>query len=225
MAFDFSDLQGQRFQADMQKASGYKPLIRKDLEAAYGRYGEVGVKMGRVAGKNDAQLYKQATDDVLNWWKRGKEKSAQAAAAEVRRKAQEQAAAQQAAQQAAARPAAPAAQSSGGAGGGGGPMLPNTAMGSGGTPSKLRSLETRADPNYVQLQLARNGFRGAVPPAYALTNVAAFDAWLERAIALRQGIQKPGTFDPKITTPATPKVNATAPQYKATTKSGGARTI
>lgn len=212
MAFDFNDLQGQRFQQDLQTASGYKPLIKKDLEAAYGRYKDVGVKVGRVKGKNDSELYKQATDDVLKWWKHNKAEAAKKAAAEA---AAKKAAAESAAKSKAtpARVAAAPTYGGGSSGGGGGTMLPNTAMGSGGTAARLPTLQTRADPNYVRLEMARAGFRGIIPPSYALTTVQAFDAWLAQQIQLRQGVQKPGTSDPKIT--------ATAPKPAAPTATGG----
>lgn len=225
MAFDFTDLQGQRFQQDLQTASGYKPLLKKDLDEAYGRYKDVGVKAGRVKGKSDADLYKQATDDVLRWWKFNKEKAAKdaadAAAAAARAAAPRIVSGKtMAARRAAAgEVAAPRVVSGATMAARRAASMPDTAMGDGGTPSNLPTLQTRADPNYVRLELARAGFRGVVPPAYALTTVEAFNSWLAQQVQLRQGIT--GTSDPKISTPA-PTTRTTT---RKSSSGGSARTM
>ena len=189
MAFDFSDLSEQRFASDLQQAAGFKPLIKKDLEQAYSRYKDVGVKMGRVKGKSDAQLYKQATDDVLKWWKLQKSKTTPTGNKPATP----------------GQPGAPTSPGSGpgssggggagsgGAGSGGsgsgrsGTMLPDTAAGGKYTgPTNLKPISQPLNKNYMNQQLQRSGFPGARPPLYALKNQDAFDSWLARAVRIRQ---------------------------------------
>jgi hypothetical protein len=73
---DFSDISANRFQEDLRRAAGYKPLIKEDLTKAYKRYESAGVKFGRVGSKSDKDLYKMATNDVLTWYKKNKAQAA-----------------------------------------------------------------------------------------------------------------------------------------------------
>ena len=191
LAVNFEDLASgsTSFEDDLRAAAGFSPITREDLTNAYARYKDVGVKMGRVRGKSDAALYKQATNDVINWWKFQKnaeaeaERKAKQQAKERERAAEQarQAASRQAAAQEQARQAARASAGSGGSSGSGGPMLPDTAMLDSNTPTPTPPVSI----TYVQQMLARNGFAGAHPPSYAYRSKADFDAWLRRAIRYR----------------------------------------
>lgn len=78
---DFSEVNANRFQDDLRRAAGYKPIIREDLEKAYARYKGVGVKFGNInklpkSSQTDKALYKKATDDVVKWYKANKKPAA-----------------------------------------------------------------------------------------------------------------------------------------------------
>lgn len=208
MAFNFNDLQAQRFQDDLRAAAGYKPLLKSDLQKAYSRYKDVGVKMGRVKGKTDAQLYRMATRDVLAWWKA--QQADKSAGGQT--------------PTAPSTPAPPAGGASGGSSGapsagGGSPtggttrssrsMLPNTAVGPRGTATKLVPI------SYVLDQLARHGLGGARPPAYAYNSKEDFDAWLRRALRLRTQ-QTYGT--PVIVAPTSPQPGIPLTQESTVTR-------
>lgn len=186
----FEDLAGQRFQEDLRAAAGYSPITETELKNAYARYKDVGVKLGRVKGKSDSALYKQATNDVLAWWKHQKKAEADAKAAKRKAEAEARRRAEQAARGAGGSGSG-GSRSSGGTGGGGsrsrGAMLPDTAIGSGGPSTQMVSIA------YVETMLARNGFTGARVPEYARRSKADFDAWLARAIRYRQA-QSPYTY-------------------------------
>ena len=195
MAVDFNDLSEQRFASDLQQAAAYKPLLKEDLNKAYKRYAAVGVKMGRVKGKSDAQLYKQATDDVLKWWKKNKTEAAasKAKADQAAKQARWDAhkAAQKAAQSATSPGTGSRSTGSGGTGSGGsgtsrGASLPDTAMGSGGSRSRLPHISQPLSRTYMNAVLEQNALDGANIPSYATKNRDAFDAWVKRAIAYRR---------------------------------------
>lgn len=187
MAVSFDDIKGERFQEDLRQAAGFKPLMQGDLERAYKRFEDVGVRMGRVRGKTDSQLYKQATDDVLAWWKKQKADEAERVAAAQRAEAERVAAAARQQEEirrqqaAAARQAASTAARSGGANYTGG-MLPDTAAGNDAPSAEQVRVLQRPSPDYVQQQIARYNLWGARPPAYALTTVGAFDQWVRSAV-------------------------------------------
>lgn len=206
MAFNFTDLSGQRFQQDLQTASGYKPLIKKDLEAAYGRYKDVGVKMGRVKGKSDAELYKQATTDVLNWWKYNKNKAAQAAAARAAAERAAQAQAAPASQAPAAQAPAYSAAGFSGIQGTQGAVAPASTASTTRNVSKATIAKRKPDPSYVRAELMRAGLGNVLPPAYALASNEAFNAWLQSITSQRATREKRGVRT--VTAPRNP-----APKY------------
>jgi hypothetical protein len=180
LAFRFDDLQANRFQDDLKQAAGFKPLLKSDLEQSYKRYESAGVKLGRVKGKSDADLYKMATNDVLSWWKNQKAEEARRAA-EARQAAQraaEQAARQQQEMQAAAQAAA---RNVGGNFGGGSTLLPDTAAGGGSASAEQLRVLQPVTSEYIRQQFERYNLWGAKPPAYALVTVGAFDQWVRSA--------------------------------------------
>lgn len=178
----FNDLtQGQRFQDDLRQAAGYAPITRSELENAYSRYKDVGVKMGRVGGKSDAALYQMATDDVLNWWRA--QKSAEAE--ESRRRSSSGRNPNNAAPlpSRGGQPSYGAGGNRGGATGrrGSSGMLPDTSTRAvGGTTTPPVSIV------YVQNMLSRYGLRNASVPSYARRSQRDFDAWLQRTLRFRE---------------------------------------
>lgn len=218
MAFDFSDLQEQRFASDLETAAGYKPLLPSDLDKAYARYGSVGVKRGRVAGKSDAQLYKQATDDVLKWWKAQKAKPNPPTgnSGSAPPKGSSPNAGSGNSRGNSSQGYSTPVSSGGSSGGRSTPLLPDTSMAArgGATAPKLAPIP-RVSHTYVKAKLAQNGFSGATPPDYALTSQAAFDAWLQRAINLRD------ERAPRKATPKTPAKVTAAKRKTAVAKKTG----
>lgn len=195
MAINFQDLvtgqpsqQSSDFAANIQKASGYKPVTQADISQAIGQYG---AKWGGVKGQSDTKLYNRAVQEVITWYK--KQKADQAA----------QDAALKASNGTGGSPATGGASSGGTASGSteassssgasrptssssGSPGLPDTAFSTGGTSSAALPNIGLAD---VDVRNILAGIPGALltwnPPTYARTSESALRSWAYRAIQNR----------------------------------------
>ncbi|MBA2703466.1 MAG: hypothetical protein H0U60_06420 [Blastocatellia bacterium] len=182
----FSESGDSQFEADLQKARGYKAITQEEITKAYSQYSGQGLKFGQVTRtQSDDQLLQRSRDVVLAWWKKQKSDAATLKANNAATVATNSAAAAAAAKAASSTPARGSyTLPSGGSGTGGASML-NTAYSRTPTPTTYRPLPSIVDgghpsmavltPQEVALLIKQMGitdlYAGSVPAKY-LTSLA-----------------------------------------------------
>ncbi len=139
--------------AGYERVSNRTPFKKTDVQRAYEPYK---LTLGGRKEATDAQLYKQASGAVVDWWKRQQQEKARLEA-ERRAQAEAQARAAAAAQQAPVQPARPASVAPA-------PAAPSAPQ-----------------PDWWRQMLIASGLPNARPPAYALASADALAAWIRRA--------------------------------------------
>jgi hypothetical protein len=184
--------------AGYQRASSIKPVKMEDLNKVYSEYG---LKSGQVRGQSDSVLRKRAAQAVVAWWKKQQVTTPKPAAKPATKPA---------ARPAAARPAPVAARTSAPTPVGNAAASAAVRQGNANRARVMQANEAARTQPYVNasprpltasqaaVSMKKAGVAGT-PPAYALLNQQALDAWIARLKYNRKLIANRQTVAMRVT--------------------------